>query len=336
MASTPYLEALEPLYVPALRDLAHTLSQQKTNVGLPLAYFVFVVVGYQMMRNVNFYYEGSACKAKKPGDKKISKCVIKKVLDGGKKVEVSFGPGAENAAALPSDKVFPDGWAPPDWFKQTYNLVQVSLSVYTALFGMPVVFDMLKHPFGVGLSLSSSDPVNKALHYCVCIHFLSKFLDYVDTILIIIGKKDRQLSVLHVYHHCSISMVWGYLIDYPIAYGTICFGAWINAVVHSIMYTYYGLTAARFNTKPFKQAVTTVQLTQFCLCIAHAITVLVISNEVRLGCQPAGVCACRARTAQSSHLVPSGFLLQPVFLFLFFSSASHCLFFFWLLSYFMP
>merc|ERR1711988_945002 len=87
-------------------------------------------------------------------------------------------------------------------------------------------------------------------------------------------------SVLHVYHHCSISMVWGYLINIPIAYGTICFGAWINAIVHSIMYLYYGLTAARFNTAPFKQAVTSVQLTQFCMCIAHAVTVVVVPNEV--------------------------------------------------------
>ena len=57
------------------------------------------------------------------------------------------------------------------------------------------------------------------------------------------------------------------------------FGAWINAIVHSIMYLYYGLTAARFNTAPFKQAVTSVQLTQFCMCIAHAVTVVVVRRS---------------------------------------------------------
>ena len=56
--------------------------------------------------------------------------------------------------------------------------------------------------------------------------------------------------------------------------------AWINAIVHSIVYLYYGLTAARFNTAPFKQTVTSVQLTQFCMCIAHAVTVVVVPNEV--------------------------------------------------------
>ena len=60
---------------------AHALAAE-TNVGLPLAYFVFVVVGYQIMRKVNFYYEGSACKV--PGDKKISKCVAKRCWTVGK------------------------------------------------------------------------------------------------------------------------------------------------------------------------------------------------------------------------------------------------------------
>ena len=128
--------------------------------------------------------------------------------------------------------------------------------------------------------------MNKYLHYCICVHFLSKFLDYVDTLLIIIGKKDVQLSVLHVYHHCSISMVWGYLIYIGKANGTVCFGAWINAIVHSIMYTYYGLTAHSykgervFNTKPFKPYVTSVQLTQFCLCITHALVVMGLEENI--------------------------------------------------------
>lgn len=192
----------------------------------------------------------------------------------------------------------------------------MSLSVYCAIFGFPVVWSFLAHPFGVNLSMSADEPLNKALHYCICVHFLSKFLDYVDTTLIVIGenhsydprvapryppllsrsrglftrcgsgKKDKQLSVLHVYHHCSISMVWGYLIHINMAFGTVCFGAWINAVVHSIMYTYYGLTAASyngkrlFNTNPFKRYVTSVQLTQFCLCITHALVVIALEKAI--------------------------------------------------------
>jgi len=67
---------------------------------------------------------------------------------------------------------------------------QVSLSVYCAIFGFPVVWSFIEHPFGVNLSMSADKPLNKALHYCICVHFLSKFLDYVDTTLIIIGKTN--------------------------------------------------------------------------------------------------------------------------------------------------
>ena len=70
----------------------------------------------------------------------------------------------------------------------SFSCAQVSLSVYCAIFGFPVVCDFVAHPFGVNLSMSEGDPTNKALHYCICVHFLSKFLDYVDTFLIIIGK----------------------------------------------------------------------------------------------------------------------------------------------------
>jgi elongation of very long chain fatty acids protein 4 len=207
---------------------------------------------------------------------------------GNNKFEVRF-PGDNTVEVLDKKDISPNGFAPPDWFKSVYNLAQVSLSVYCGIFGIPVIFDFITHPFGVNLPMQPSAPLNKALHYCICVHFLSKFLDYVDTFLIIIGKKDKQLSVLHVYHHCSISMVWGYLIFNNYAFGTVCFGAWINAVVHSIMYSYYGLTAASvngrrlFNTKPFKPYVTSIQLTQFFLCITHAIVVIIAEKAIPFG-----------------------------------------------------
>jgi elongation of very long chain fatty acids protein 4 len=52
------------------------------------------------------------------------------------------------------------------------------------------------------------------------------------------------------------------------------------------MYTYYGLTAASyngkrlFNTNPFKPYVTSVQLTQFCLCITHALVVIALEKAI--------------------------------------------------------
>ena len=39
------------------------------------------------------------------------------------------------------------------------------------------------------------------------IFYLSKVLDFCDTFFIIMGKKWKQLSVLHVYHHVTVFFV---------------------------------------------------------------------------------------------------------------------------------
>jgi len=268
--------------VQPLQDFAHDISAPQLCFGIPLVYFALTMGGYALMRFVDFHSKGSMVSALKGGKKMTPGRIISKISS--ETFEVQFGD--KSVEVLQKKDISPNGFAPPDWFKSVYNLAQVSLSVYCGIFGVPVVFDFITHPFGVNLPMSADAPMNKALHYCICVHFLSKFLDYVDTFLIIIGKKDKQLSVLHVYHHCSISMVWGYLIFNNWAFGTVCFGAWINAVVHSIMYSYYGLTAASingrrlFNTKPFKPYVTSVQLTQFFLCITHAIVVIVLEKAI--------------------------------------------------------
>lgn len=38
--------------------------------------------------------------------------------------------------------------------------------------------------------------------------YISKILDFVDTIVIVLGKKWGQLSFLHVYHHTTIFLMY--------------------------------------------------------------------------------------------------------------------------------
>lgn len=37
--------------------------------------------------------------------------------------------------------------------------------------------------------------------------YMSKILDFMDTLFIVLGKKWEQLSFLHVYHHTTIFLV---------------------------------------------------------------------------------------------------------------------------------
>ncbi len=92
-------------------------------------------------------------------------------------------------------------------------------------------------------SLSRRSPVDASrvnrLEYFVWVHYMSKFLDYFDTVFIIMrGKEKQQLSFLHVYHHASIGMIWGALLYMGHGNGTAGFGALINSVSHCIAFTH--------------------------------------------------------------------------------------------------
>lgn len=87
-----------------------------------------------------------------------------------------------------------------------------------------------------------------------------------------------------LYHHSTIVVVWGWVHGtWPdAAHGgtaTYMYGAWVNSVVHVVMYAYYGLTAVGVRPPArFKKAVTAVQLTQFASCIAQAVLALAVDT----------------------------------------------------------
>merc|ERR1719329_677925 len=122
---------------------------------------------------------------------------------------------------------------------QVYNVVQIVVCSYMTL-GM---FDVVGWPNIFGIN----SPYTEAGEWFVFCHYLSKWLDWCDTLFIILKKNSaKQLSFLHVYHHATIGVVWGYLL------------------------TSMGLK------NPMKSWLTTWQITQFWSCFAHAICVLFI------------------------------------------------------------
>ncbi|KAG1698499.1 hypothetical protein DVH05_015038 [Phytophthora capsici] len=91
--------------------------------------------------------------------------------------------------------------------------------------------------------------------------YLSKILDFFDTIFIILGKKWKQLSFLHVYHHLTIFAI--YFMNFRVAYdGDIYATIILNGFIHTIMYMYYFVSA---HTRDiwWKKYLTAMQLIQF-------------------------------------------------------------------------
>merc|ERR1719235_1376326 len=85
-----------------------------------------------------------------------------------------------------------------------YNAVQVILCAYMCGAAIYVAFvqnsyRLVGNPFDLNeLGMA------RVLH----IFYLSKILDFLDTVFMVVRRKWNQISFLHVYHHASILLIY--------------------------------------------------------------------------------------------------------------------------------
>nr|WAH70731.1 ELOVL fatty acid elongase 1a [Eleutheronema rhadinum] len=118
---------------------------------------------------------------------------------------------------------------------------------------------------------STSPQTLRMVRACWLFYF-SKYIELLDTVFFVLRKKQSQITFLHVFHHSFMPWSWWWGITLTPAGGMGCFHAMVNAGVHVIMYTYYGLSAAgpRFQKYLWwKKYMTAIQLTQFVLVSVH-------------------------------------------------------------------
>jgi hypothetical protein len=150
-----------------------------------------------------------------------------------------------------------------------YNIVQVGLSSLMVVGLAP----FLQFNF-----FNIEGQFCKRIEFWVMVHYLTKYLDMFDSYFMVLRKKNDQLSFLHVYHHMTIGLIWGVLLHYGIGNGPAFFGAWINSLVHALMYFHYLWTSLGLSN-PFKKYLTMFQMFQFALCILQAVLCLVIEGH---------------------------------------------------------
>eukprot|EP00295_Goniomonas_pacifica_P036990 CAMPEP_0175960242 /NCGR_PEP_ID=MMETSP0108-20121206/35254_1 /TAXON_ID=195067 ORGANISM="Goniomonas pacifica, Strain CCMP1869" /NCGR_SAMPLE_ID=MMETSP0108 /ASSEMBLY_ACC=CAM_ASM_000204 /LENGTH=248 /DNA_ID=CAMNT_0017287805 /DNA_START=11 /DNA_END=757 /DNA_ORIENTATION=- len=153
-----------------------------------------------------------------------------------------------------------------------YNSFQVMYCLHMAVGLTRGNFDLF-NPFGMNTSLMASH------EWFILLHYFSKYLDFADTAFMLLKKNFRQLTFLHVYHHASILIVWGWLLQNNQAGGTVYFGALINSWVHVLMYAHYLFTSLGFQN-PLKPYLTMIQIGQMWLCLLHALLVCYFENVI--------------------------------------------------------
>ncbi|KAF8977924.1 hypothetical protein BGZ46_007000 [Entomortierella lignicola] len=146
---------------------------------------------------------------------------------------------------------------------------------------------------------------NNALGYWGYIFYLSKFYEVIDTIIILL--KGRRSSILQTYHHAGAMITMWSGIRYQA--NPIWLFVVLNSFIHTIMYCYYACTSIGLHP-PGKKYLTTMQITQFLVGMAVALTYLAVPN-------------CTTRGAKTAVWVNVGYLFPLTYLFVDFAKRTY-------------
>jgi elongation of very long chain fatty acids protein 4 len=145
-------------------------------------------------------------------------------------------------------------------FKFAYNIIQVMLCSYMCL-------DAFVQAYRHNYTLMPCEPfnaTNPVMGDILYIFYLSKILDFADTVFIIAECRWKQLSFLHVYHHFSIFLF--YWLNLNVGFdGDVFLTIILNGFIHTIMYTYYFVSLHTSESIWWKKYLTQSQMIQFAL-----------------------------------------------------------------------
>eukprot|EP00808_Paulinella_micropora_P003044 g39742.t1 len=161
------------------------------------------------------------------------------------------------------------------WLKPFTVVHNVTMTVYSlyAFVGVSAVLYRNWKAVNFDLMIPFCDPKGQMdidMDYWFYTFYLSKFLEWFDTIFLLLkGKEmmppgDKQYF-LHVFHHTTTSsIVW---VAWRTGLSVSWTGPWTNAIVHTFMYAYYLGTDLGL-PKFFGFLVTPIQIIQFIFCLA--------------------------------------------------------------------
>lgn len=167
--------------------------------------------------------------------------------------------------------------------KFVYNVSQIMLCAYMTI---EAFFLASRNDYTL-MPCEPYDAKNPAVANLLWLFYISKIWDFWDTIFIVLGKKWRQLSFLHVYHHLTIFMF--YWLNANVNYdGDIYLTIVLNGFIHTVMYTYYFIC---MHTKVpetgkslpiwWKSSLTMMQLIQFVTMMSQGTYLLTSSCETQ-------------------------------------------------------
>lgn len=187
---------------------------------------------------------------------------------------VFIGSKAMNGMNVPAFDPYP--------IKFIYNVSQIMLCAYMTIEALMIAN---RNGYSIFSTCNVYNAENPPLANLLWLFYASKVWDFWDTIFIVLGKKWRQLSFLHVYHHTTIFLF--YWLNANTNYdGDIFLTIVLNGFIHTVMYTYYFVCMHTKDPKTgkslpiwWKSSLTSLQLLQFLTMMTQSISL------VTSGCQ---------------------------------------------------
>ncbi|XP_013413182.1 elongation of very long chain fatty acids protein 2-like [Lingula anatina] len=146
-----------------------------------------------------------------------------------------------------------------------YMVIEIFLSSYAANYGL------LCAEYDVE-TVDVNDPKELRVAKVLWWYFFSKAIELMDTVLMVLRKKNDQVTFLHWFHHISMLNIWWWVMVFAPG-GLSSHGSSLNCLVHVVMYLYYGLSAIPSVRKHlwWKKYITKFQLIQFCITLSHTL-----------------------------------------------------------------
>lgn len=145
-----------------------------------------------------------------------------------------------------------------------YNFACSLFSLYSVV----IILAALARNWPQSLFLCEEDSLVK---HAFWVYYMTKYIELLDTVFMIVRHRLRQVSLLHIYHHSSILM----LSEYAYTYGNwpaISVPLGLNGIIHVFLYFYYGQSALSPGQRPaWKKNLTQLQLIQFMIGLCHMI-----------------------------------------------------------------
>ncbi|PNF22838.1 hypothetical protein B7P43_G02161 [Cryptotermes secundus] len=165
-----------------------------------------------------------------------------------------------------------------DTFLRLYNLLQIILCTCLLKYILDLDWGRKYRLFCQPLDYTSPHGLYVAkLMYS---YFLMKVFDLCDTVFMVLRKRDKQVSFLHLYHHIMVLLnVWIAAKFVPGGHGSIV--GFLNTVVHAVMYSYYFVTSMWPEYKKnlwWKKYITQLQMGQFVFLAFHSFSAFIIKD----------------------------------------------------------